>query len=159
MDVVAKKALLRRFHYGLFVLGARHETGLGMMTVNFVTQSSFDPPCLAVAMELQSATRDLVELSGCFALNLLDEEQRDLAGKLGRHSIRDPGKLEGIAWEPGPVTGAPVLPAALGWLECRVIGRVESGDHRLYVGEVIEARVLREGSLLSMTEAGYRHSG
>lgn len=159
MDPVAKKTLLRRFHYGLFVLTARHGERPGMMTVNFVTQSAFEPPCVAVAMELASETRTLVEASGAFALNLLGEDQRDLAGKLGKHSARDPRKLEGIDWRPGPVTGSPVLAETLGWLECRVTGRIPSGDHWLYVAEVVDAVVQREGGLLTMAAAGYRHFG
>jgi flavin reductase (DIM6/NTAB) family NADH-FMN oxidoreductase RutF len=94
-----------------------------------------------------------------FAINLLLRGQRDLAGKLGRGSDQSPQKLKGIKTKPAPVSGAPVLVDALGWVECRVVATLPAGDHTLVLGEVIAAGVEHEGEPLTMAEAGFKYSG
>lgn len=159
MDPIAKKATLRLFTYGLYAVTARHKDEVAMMTANFITQSAFDPPRVALAVEADSKTRRVIEASGALAINVFESGQRELAGQLGRQSIKAPDKTEGVEWTPGPVTGSPLLAAALAWLECRVAGQLPSGDHVLFVAEVVEAGVNRQGTPLTMAEAGFKHSG
>lgn len=159
MDEAAKKTILRHFTYGLHAVTAAHGGEIAMMTANFLTQSSFTPPFVTVAMEVDSKTHRLVEASGAFAINVYGSSQRELAGQLGRKSAKHPDKAAGVAWHPGPATGSPILESCLGWLECRVTGSLPSGDHTVYVAEVVEAGIVRDGAPLTMAESGFRHSG
>jgi flavin reductase (DIM6/NTAB) family NADH-FMN oxidoreductase RutF len=52
-----------------------------------------------------------------------------------------------------------VLEAALGWVECRVQGTIPAGDHVLMVAEVVGVGQNREGTPLTMKEAGFRYAG
>jgi flavin reductase (DIM6/NTAB) family NADH-FMN oxidoreductase RutF len=160
VDPAAKKTVLRWFTYGLHAVTAADAGETAMMTANFITQSSFTPPFVTVAVEVDSKTHRLIEASGAFAVNVFALGQRELAGQLGKQSAKVPAKAEGVAWRPGPETGSPLLEDCLGWLECRVTGSLPSGDHTVYVAEVVEAGVNQEGGApLTMAEAGYRHSG
>ena len=159
MDEAAKRIVLRWFTYGLHAVTAAHGGEVAMMTANFITQSAFTPPHVTVAVEVDSKTHRLIEASGAFAVNVFESGQRELAGQLGKRSAKVPDKAEGIPWQPGPVTGSPILDACLGWIECRVTGSLPSGDHTVYVAEVVEAGVRREGAPLTMAESGFRHSG
>src|SRR5439155_3780346 len=47
--------------------------------------------------------------------------------------------LKGIRTKPAPISGAPLLADALGWVECRVVATLPSGSHTLVLGEVVEA--------------------
>ena len=86
--------------------------------------------------------------------------QRDLAAKLGRTSEQAPNKLKGIKTKPTPTSGTPILADALGWVECRVVATLPSGDHTLVLGEVIAAGVERDGvAPLTLQEAGFSYSG
>ena len=67
--------------------------------------------------------------------------------------------MDDVSWSYGPSTGAPIIDEVLGWLECRVEGKILSGDHTLYVAEVIGAGGAAEGEPLTMLESGFRHSG
>jgi flavin reductase (DIM6/NTAB) family NADH-FMN oxidoreductase RutF len=156
----AKKQVLRAIPYGLYALGVRDENGAAhMMTVNWVTQVSFEPPMLAVAVEREARSLALLRHEGRFALSLLPSGARQLAGRLGRSSASTPGKMEGIAQHPGPVTGAPVLDEATGWLECTIAGELPAGDHVLVLAEVVEAGVQRDGETLTLKETGFRYAG
>lgn len=159
MDPKLKKTVLRWFTYGLYAVTARSGDEVGLMTANWLMQSSFEPPLITLAAEAESHTRRLIEASGAFAVNVFGSGQRELAGQLGRTFAKHPGKNAEVAWRPGPATGSPLLDLALGWVECRVVTRTPSGDHRLYVAEVVDAGVNREGTPLTMAEAGFRYSG
>ncbi len=159
MDPAVKKSVLRLLTYGLYAVGARHGDETSGMTANWVVQSSFEPPMLALAVEADSHTCRVIQASGVFALSVYATEQRELAGQLGRTFAKHPEKLDGLTWKPGPATGSPVLEEALGWVECRVQGSLPSGDHIVFVAEVVEAGQNRDGTPLTLKEAGFRYSG
>ncbi len=159
MDETTKKSVLRMFTYGLFAVTATQQGEVSAMTANWLSQASFEPPMVMLAVEADSQSRRVIEASGVFALNVLASGQRELAGQLGRASARKPDKLAGIAWRPGPTTGAPLLDDALAWLECRVLGSLPAGDHVVLVAEVVEVGLNREGQPLTMAEAGFRYFG
>lgn len=159
MDTALKKTVLRLFTYGLYAVTARHGDEVGLMTANWIVQSSFDPPMLALAAEADSRTRRLIEAGGTFAVNVYETGQRELAGQLGRTFAKHPEKQGDVAWKPGPATGSPLLDAALGWVECKVAGSLPSGDHVLYVADVVEVGLNREGAPLTLKETGFKYAG
>ncbi len=159
MDPAVKKKVLRLFNYGLYAVTAQHDGQTSGMTANWLTQSSFEPPLLALAVESNSHSHQTIAAAGAFAVNVYDGGQRELAGRLGMTWARHPEKLDGIAWDAGPVTGSPLLRDALAWVECRVITSVPSGDHVLFIAEVVEAGLNREGTPLTLKEAGFKYAG
>lgn len=160
MDAAAKKTVLRHFPYGLYVVTVTHGGEEHGMTANWITQASFEPPMVVVAVENSSKTIGMIRDAHHFAVNLLQSGQRDLAGKLGRSSEQTPQKLKGIRTKPAPVSGAPILADALGWVECRLMTTLPAGDHTLVLGEVVGAGVEHEGGkALTLEEAGFKYSG
>lgn len=160
MDADAKKTVLRHFPYGLYVLTVAHNGEEHAMTANWVTQTAFEPPMIAVAVENTSKTIGMIRDAHFFAVSLLTSGQRDLAGKLGRSSAQAPQKLKGIKTKPAPVSKIPVLAEAFGWVECRAVASLPSGDHTLVLGEVVDAGVESpEAQPLTLAEAGFKYSG
>lgn len=159
MDEAAKKTVLRHFPYGLYAITVAHDGEEHGMTANWVTQAAFEPPMAVVAVENTSRTLGLIRDAHHFAINVFLKGQRDLSGKLGRSSEQTPHKLKGIKTKPAPVSGAPVLADCLGWVECRVVACLPSGDHTLVLGEIVAAGVEHEGEALTLEEAGFKYSG
>ena len=159
MDTALKKTVLRLFTYGLYAVTAKHGDEVAIMTANWIVQSSFEPPMLALAAEADSHTRHVIEASSAFAVNIYETGQRELAGQLGRTFGKHPEKQSDVAWKPGPATGSPLLDAALGWVECRVVNSMPSGDHVLYVADVVEVGLNREGTPLTLRETGFKYAG
>ena len=158
MDQAAKKTILRKFTYGLHAIAVAHGDRANAFTANWITKVASEPPMVAVAVENDGASLALLRASGRFALSVFATGQRELAGHFGRPSSRNPDKLANIAHHPSP-GGLPILDAALGWLECVVRGSLPAGDHTLFVAEVVEAGILREGDPLTMQETGFRYYG
>ena len=159
MDETAKKTVLRHFPYGLYVLTVATGGEDHGMTANWLTQAAFEPPMLVVAVENTSKTIGMIRNAHHFAVNLLLNNQRDLAGKLGRSAEQAPQKLKGIKTKPAPLSGAPVLVDALGWVECRVVATLPAGDHTLVLGEILNAGIEHEGEPLTLQQAGFKYSG
>lgn len=143
MNDAAKQRVLQRFTYGLYALTVKHAGDEHGITANWITQASFDPPMIVAAVGNTSRTIELIRDAHHFAVSVLHEGQREMAEKLGR-AAGGGQRLKGVKTRPAPVSGVPILVDALGWLECRVVATLPSGDHALVLGEVIEAGVEHE---------------
>ena len=141
MDADSKKTALRMIPYGLFVLTAARPDGtIAAGTVNWVTQTSFAPPLVAVGVKTDSHLHPIIKDTGAFALNVLGKGQQALAFTFFKPAEKQGDKISGEPFRAG-TTGAPILASTPAFVECRVVGSVEKGDHSLFVGEVVEAGV------------------
>lgn len=158
MDTALKKQVLRLFTYGLYVIMCDDGTTVNGFTANWLTQVSFEPPLLAVSVENDSQSLPMILQSGKFSVNVLRSGQRELAGALGKSALKQPHKLDGIAYSV-PTSGYPVLQEALAWVACEVREHVKAGDSTVVIAEVVDVGLLAEGQPLTMNEARFRHAG
>ena len=135
-------ALFRRLSVGVYVIGAADGERRGAFTAAWVTQVSFDPLLLALSVNPQNASYDILRAGGVFNVNVLGRGQLELARRFGTSSTREHDKLAGVAWHAG-ANGAPVLDDALAYVECEMQDRHPAGDHELVVGLVVGGRVVR----------------
>jgi flavin reductase (DIM6/NTAB) family NADH-FMN oxidoreductase RutF len=123
--------------YGIYVLTTHHEEKINGMIASWVSQISYDPPLVMVAVHPNRYSHELIEQSGSFALHLLSRDQKDF---LSRFKGRDPeAKFASIEWVPGK-TGCPILKQCLAYLECVVRENYAPGNHSLFIGEIVEAQ-------------------
>jgi flavin reductase (DIM6/NTAB) family NADH-FMN oxidoreductase RutF len=139
-------ANMRQMTYGIYVLTTRHKSTINGMIASWVSQVSFDPALLMVAVHPNRYSHGLISQSGHFALHSLAREQKDL---LLRFKGPDPvAKFSTLAWHDG-VSGCPILDDCIGCLECRVIQTLAPGNHTLFIGEVVNAEFNGEKAPLS----------
>lgn len=140
MDEDAKRQILRRIPYDLYVMTSLEDGRPAASTLTWLSQCSFHPPLLMIGVQRESRMHSAIESSGVIAVHFLARGQQDIAERFFRPPSEEHGpRLHGILWEPGPETGAPVLADAPAWLEGRVTDRVERGDHSVFVCEVVNA--------------------
>ena len=143
MDANVKKTTLRMIPYGIYVLTAEAADGrVAAATVNFVTQTSFNPPLVAVALKADSGAYALVKEAKAFALNMLGKGQQGAAFTFFKPAEKQGDKISGEAYRKG-ATGAPILLSAPARVECKVVEIVAKGDHHVVLGEVIEANLAK----------------
>jgi len=141
MDADAKKTALRMIPYGIYVLTADDgKGGVAAATVNWVTQTAFNPPLVVVGVKTDSGAYGIVKGTKNFTLNMLGKAHKGLAFTFFKPAALDGGKLSGQDIHKG-ANGAPILDAALAAVECKVSQIVEQGDHHIVVAEVVEAHV------------------
>ena len=127
--------------YGIYVLTAEDSVGnIAAATVNWVTQTSFDPPLVAIGVKADSGAYALIKKTGAFALNMLGKGQQGIAFTLFKPAVVDGDTISGEPFQLGS-TGVPLLDNAHAAVECKVVEIVEHGDHHIVVGEVVDARV------------------
>lgn len=155
----AKKNLLRKIPHGLFVCGVKDGEELNGFTASWVMQASFEPPLLVNCVRADSGSQAMIQNSGVFALSFLEAGQKEVAAQFFKPKRRVGDKFEDIESDLAPATGCPVLKDCLGYVECQVLGRVEKGDHIVYVAEVIGAEAYREGEPLLLESTGWQYGG
>jgi flavin reductase (DIM6/NTAB) family NADH-FMN oxidoreductase RutF len=131
--------VLGRTPSGIFILtaadGDGHETG---MLASWVQQASFSPPMVSVAVNRKRYLHDWLKKSPHVALSMLAESQSRFLKHFGRGFEPEDVAFEGVQIIRGE-TGLPVLVEALGYLEGRVTGQAEAGDHVVYLVEILSA--------------------
>lgn len=136
--------MIGHFASGVTVITAQDgETPVGT-TASAVASLSLEPPMVVVCMNRESQTGSVADRSGRFAINILGEDQHDLA----RHFAGKGGdKFAAIETVPGP-HGLPLLEAAVAHIECSVAERVPGGTHVVFLAE-IESASARGGAPLA----------
>ena len=149
----------RLMNHGPTVLvSAAHAGRRNIMAAAWAMPLDFDPPKVAVVLDKSTWTRELVEASGTFALNLPTVAQVDLTQALGlssgreivEHEARDKFAAFGLESFAATLIDAPLLEGCVGWLECRLLPEPEIQQrYDLFLGEVIaaqaDARVFQNG--------------
>ncbi|KNB51464.1 reductase [Streptomyces caatingaensis] len=128
------------------------------MTATAFLSVSLDPPLVMVSVRNDSRMEDLLDRQPMWAVSLLSESQRHIAGRFAmKGRVSDRLLFEDIAWERGAIAGAPLVRGSLAVLECRTEQRVSAGDHTLYIGRVLAASTPSpEGSPLMYFRGRYR---
>jgi flavin reductase (DIM6/NTAB) family NADH-FMN oxidoreductase RutF len=150
--------------YGLYVIGAKDEsTGdVNGMTANWLTQISFDPKLVALAVENDAHTHDLISSGRVFSVNILEGGASgngfELMEKFTQPQERAGDKLGGTDYYTG-ATGTPILRDAVAWFECELHDVFPTGDHTLFIGRVVDGGTHREGDPLTLKETGWDYGG
>ncbi|MEM9905093.1 MAG: flavin reductase family protein [Cyanobacteria bacterium P01_D01_bin.44] len=159
LDEQAKKTMLRKIPHGLYVCGVKDGETLNGFTASWVMQASFTPPLVINCVKADSSSHAMIKASGVFALSVLEDGQKEMAQNFFKPLRRAGNKFEDIEFYPGEETGCPIIKDTLGYVECRVVGSVEKGDHTVFVGEVVGAGIHREGNPLLLESTGWNYGG
>jgi len=100
--------------YGIYILTTRFEDTINGMVASWLSQVSYDPPLVMVAIHPNRYSHDLIVQSRSFALHLLSREQKGLLARFKGPDARE--KFASIDWKAG-VTGAPILKECIGCRE------------------------------------------
>jgi flavin reductase (DIM6/NTAB) family NADH-FMN oxidoreductase RutF len=158
MDPAARKKALRMLSYGLCVATSRDDQGYAAGTINWISQSSFTPPLVMVAIKTETGLHRAIDAARMFAIHIVGKSQKDLATAFFRGAQPSNGKLNGYEIETGE-TGAPLLVAPPAWFECRLVNEVRGGDHTIFVGEVVNAGIRSDEDALTLRETGFAYGG
>jgi flavin reductase (DIM6/NTAB) family NADH-FMN oxidoreductase RutF len=122
------------------VLVVQHDKEMHAMTANAVTSLSLDPLLVLVCIEKKGRTHTLLQDSKNFTLSILSETQTELGKKFAYdHEARANPRAHTTLTT--TATGAPVLKESLGYLDCRLVKHYEGGDHTIFIGEVVDAKL------------------
>ena len=143
------KKALGTMTYGIYGLTTCHEDEINAMIASWVSQVSYEPLLIMIAVHPNRYSHYLIERSGCFALHVLSRDQSDYLSRFKGSGPQE--KFAGIQWQPG-ATGCPLLKNCMAYFECEVRARYAPGNHTLFIGEVLTSQVFTEGESLSTAD-------
>lgn len=122
--------------YGIYVLTSCYREQINAMIASWVSQVSYDPPLIMVAVHTRRYSHRLIDKGRCFGLHVLANTRTDcLAPFKGTDPI---AKFDALEWRRGQ-SGCPILRDCLAYFECKVKSQIQPGNHTLFIGEVVDA--------------------
>jgi flavin reductase (DIM6/NTAB) family NADH-FMN oxidoreductase RutF len=159
MDPKIKQKVLRLLTNGMYLLTSRSAKAFGAATVTWVSQASFKPPLLMVALRKDGSAFECVVESRAAVLHVLDSSQQDVAQKFFAATEESHGSLNGEPYIEGTI-GAPVLQNLGAYLECKALEILENqGDHAIVVLEVLNAVLRRDVEPLTVSGSPWQYGG
>ena len=139
IDQQAFKDTLSHWASGVTVVTAHRGDERVGITASSFSSVSLDPPLILICVVKKLYTHQIIQESGSFGVHILQTEQLEwgmrFAGMIPEIEDRFAGLNVTTA-----VTGAPILADAMAWLDCRVANAHDSGDHTIFVGEVMATK-------------------
>ncbi|MEA5564059.1 diflavin flavoprotein [Anabaena sp. UHCC 0399] len=141
---------LGRISGGLYIITAKKGEVSSAMLASWVSQASFKPLGLSIAVAKDRAIESLMQVGDRFVLNVLEEGNYQI---LMRHFLKrfTPGadRFEGVRTQPAE-NGTPILTDALAYMECEVQSRMDCGDHWVVYSTVYTGRVSKPEALTAV---------
>ncbi|MDB5444862.1 MAG: Flavin reductase, partial [Phenylobacterium sp.] len=126
------------FGTGVTVVTTLDEMGAPIgLTANSFTSVSLDPPLILFCLAKTSGSLDAFSGARGFAVNVLHIGQQPASSRFTR---RDGPRFDGIPWQAGEESGAPMLTGSLASFDCLRQAVHDGGDHLIFVGEVRSAQ-------------------
>ncbi len=142
----------RSLSYGVYIISTIDGERPTGCVANSAMQITSTPATIAVSMNHDNYTNACIEKSGKFAVSILSEtSDPSLIGTFGFQSGKDVNKFDGV--EAIEKEGISVIADACSYVVCKVIDKMETSTHTVFLGEVIDADVLKAGE--PMTYAYY----
>lgn len=140
-------------HGPTVLVSARDGDVANVMAAAWCCALDFAPPKLTLVLDKSTRTRELIERSGRFAVQVPTAAQLPLVNAVGNHSLRDePDKLSraGVELFQLPGQDVPLVAGCSAWLICDLISEPHNQDsYDLFIGQVVAAwaddRVFRDG--------------
>jgi flavin reductase (DIM6/NTAB) family NADH-FMN oxidoreductase RutF len=132
-------------HGPTVLITSAHAGKQNIMAAAWNVPLDFDPPKIIVVIDKKTYTRELIEASGTFAINVPCVAQIDTVQKVGTSSgrdLKDTDKfaLYGLETFPAKQIDAPLLKGCVAWLECKVIPEPHNQNtYDLFIAEVVAA--------------------
>ena len=153
MDTKALRNALGCFGTGITVVTTVTEDGgLVGLTVNSFSSVSLEPPLVLFSLGRSSSSLGALESASHFAVNVLRDDQMALSN---RFAFYKGDRWEGIEYALDDA-GCPVFEGVLASFHCEVFEILEGGDHRIFMGRVLDFRYDPKGDPLLYYRSRYR---
>ena len=158
--VTAHDAIKRKYPEWIVLLVTIDPAGkVNVMPSGWSMVTSFEPPMYAVSVGHARYSHEMIESTGEFTVAVPGPEMGNSIRYCGTRSGRDGDKLpgSGLVITPAEQVRTPLIEGAVANLECRLVNQLDTGDHTIFVGQVLAAHVADEqqGRLLNFAPGLY----
>lgn len=130
--------IFRKMSYGVYIVSSLDGERPTGCIANSIMQITSSPATVAVSVNHDNYTNGCIEKTGKFAFSIMAKDSdAGLIGNFGFRSGKDVDKFEHVDYE--MVQGIPVVKFTCGYVVCKVINKMETATHTVFLGEVIDA--------------------
>ena len=135
---------LGHFATGITVISARDSQGKPYgATVSSFSSLSLEPPLIQWSLTTTSYSYPIFSEAKHFAVNILASDQEDIS-RIFCKPIDRFSQVESLVG----LERLPLVAGCLGWIECALEREIKAGDHTIFVGRVLRARVAEKYPLV-----------
>jgi flavin reductase (DIM6/NTAB) family NADH-FMN oxidoreductase RutF/rubredoxin len=137
------RAALHKISYGIYIVTSGQDGKFNGQIANSMFQVTSNPATIAVSINKENYTHELIKLSRKFAVSILSESApMAFIGLFGFKSGRNVDKLQNIKTKTG-ITKVPiVLDNAVSYIESELVSELDCGTHTIFVGRVVDADII-----------------
>ena len=137
VDTRMLRQALGTFATGVTVVTVGGDSPHGM-TANAFTSVSLTPALVLICVDRNALMLDILQSSRGFGISILAHDQEHVARHFAdRRRPLGIAQFADVGWQPGDLTGAPLIEDAVARFECRQWGTYVAGDHTIFVGELL----------------------
>lgn len=145
-----------KLSYGLYVVSSSWDGKDSACIANTFVQVTSEPARVCITLNKNNYTTSLIENSCVYNVGvLLDDIDMDVIRRFGFQSGKDVNKFDGIDYEVDCQNIKQITEGIAASFSVKVISMTDVGTHIMFVGDVIDCKVINEGEVL--TYANYHN--
>ena len=145
-----------KLSYGLYVVSSSCDGKDSACIANTFVQVTSEPARVCITLNKNNYTTSLIENSCVYNVGvLLDDIDMDVIRRFGFQSGKDVNKFDGIDYEVDCQNIKQITEGIAASFSVKVISMTDVGTHIMFVGDVIDCKVINEGEVL--TYANYHN--
>ncbi|MFH1478298.1 MAG: rubredoxin [Candidatus Omnitrophota bacterium] len=136
--------ILHNIGYGMYIVSSFNGDKINGQIVNTLFQITSSPITIGVSINKENLTHGYISNSSRFSASILTEDTPlSFIGDFGFKSGRDADKFKGIGYKKLS-SGCPVVTDhSVGYIEAKVINKMDCFTHTLFIGELVESSVIK----------------
>lgn len=135
------RQVLGAFATGVAVVTTKRQNCYFGLTINSFTSVSLDPMLIQINIARNTTSHEYISETGYFAVNILAEDQLHISNIFSGAPPAERFRHVQV-WEAS--SGSPVIEGSMAFIEVKVVGMYEGGDHTIFLGEVLQMQTLRD---------------
>ena len=146
--------VFKNLSYGVYIVSAKADEKYTGCVVNSIMQITSEPAYIALSVNHQNYTNEIISRTKRFAVSILSEKSAPLSiGTFGFRSGRDFDKFSIISYD--IIDDLPIIKDACGYLICEITDKIETSTHTLFMAKVLNGNLLNDEK--PMTYAYYHN--
>lgn len=149
-----------KLSYGLYVVSSSCDGKDSACIANTFVQVTSEPARVCITLNKNNYTTSLIENSCVYNVGvLLDDIDMDVIRRFGFQSGKDVNKFDGIDYEVDCQNIKQITEGIAASFSVKVISMTDVGTHIMFVGDVIDCKVINEGEVLTYANFHNKKNG
>lgn len=145
-----EKQAVFKLSYGLYVISSSYDGEDSACIANTLAQVTSEPMQLSVTVNKNNFTTSLIMQSKLFnGAVLLDKVDMDTIARFGFQSGKDVDKFDGIDYTVDSKGLKQIKDNIAATFTCKVVKSLDVGTHMIFIGEVVDAKVVSDEPVLT----------